>query len=121
MNNRFTDKGKDIFKKVKRDKLYLYGPLIFISIIIFTAFLSEVFDGFSLFKESKSIFHWAGGLFLFGVLYVLAEAGGTWINKKDSVKDSLYKRFYHLILLLGTFAIFCLGRWLCYKYIWLKI
>ena len=41
------------------------------------------------------------GLFLLSVIYLLGEAGATWIGAKDKVTDPWHKRLLHLFILLA--------------------
>jgi hypothetical protein len=47
-----------------------------------------------------SIYAGLAALMAIAVLYILSEAGSEWIGGKDDVAHPLYKRVFHLFLLL---------------------
>jgi len=40
-----------------------------------------------------------------GALYLLGEGAGDWINARDKVSHPLWRRVWHLALLLGMVAL----------------
>jgi hypothetical protein len=75
---------------------------IVIGVIILLAFgfLIDLFSGFYILIHSKSIFAGLGGLLIFSIFYLIGEAGSGWISGKDEVAHPLYKRAFHLLVLL---------------------
>jgi hypothetical protein len=47
---------------------------------------------------------WLLGTVALGALWLVGEGGGDWINSRDRVDHPLWKRLWHLALLL-TFAV----------------
>ena len=80
--------------------------------ILFIALIYDAFNGFFIIKHSKNIYGVILGLFIFGVLSMCAEFISEWINKKDDVSHPLYKRVFHLFLLLLFAGVTCGLFWL---------
>jgi magnesium-transporting ATPase (P-type) len=80
--------------------------------ILFIALIYDVFSGFFIIKHSKNIYVTILGLFIFGVLSLFAEFISGWINKKDDVSHPLYRRVFHLFLLLFFMGAMFVLSWL---------
>lgn len=86
-----------------------------IALLIF-GFLIDLFSGFYVLRNSKSIYAGIAGLFLLAVFYLIGEAGGDWISLKDDVSHPLYKRAFHLAMLLIYAGIIMTAGWLILNY-----
>jgi hypothetical protein len=51
-------------------------------------------------QGSQSWIEWLFWMLGLGGLYLLLEAAGEWLERRDSVQDPLPKRIWHLALLL---------------------
>jgi hypothetical protein len=60
---------------------------------------------------------WIVTVVVLGLFYILGEMGAQWISRKDKVTDPLYKRAYHLLLLLCYAGIVLITVWAIFKYI----
>jgi len=68
-------------------------------------FIWDLFSGLPLLRSSRSWSAWLVGVVALGVLYLLGEGAGDWINARDKVSHPLWKRVWHLALLLGVVAL----------------
>ena len=75
--------------------------VILIVLLVVIGLITDVFSGLSLSLTSRSWTTWLLGIIALGVLYLLAEGGGEWIDSRDKVSHPLWKRVWHLTLLLG--------------------
>ncbi len=64
-------------------------------------FFLDLFSGLPLLRSSRSWLAWLAGIVSLGVLYLLGESAGEWINARDKISHPLWKRVWHLALLLG--------------------
>jgi len=71
-----------------------------IIVLLLFGFLIDMFGGFYVLRYSKSLSAGLAGFLLLAVFYLLGEAGAEWIHSKDDVSHPLYKRAFHLLLLL---------------------
>lgn len=78
-------------------------------------FLIDLFSGFYVLGHSKSIYAGLAALMVVSVFYVLVEAGSEWIGRKDDVAHPLYKRVFHLFLLLLFIGIILVILWFVLK------
>jgi hypothetical protein len=69
--------------------------------LVVLGLMADLLFGLSLSFSARSWPAWVIGLLALGVLYALGEAGGEWINRRDDVTHPLWKRVWHLALLLG--------------------
>jgi hypothetical protein len=72
--------------------------LLFLSVL---GLMSDLLFGLPLSFSARSWTTWLVGLVALGVLYLFGEGGGEWINERDRVTHPLWKRVWHLALLLG--------------------
>ena len=100
MSQYFSKKEEEFFKRHRGQSSKVKVILIGTAFLLFIGFLIDAFNGFYIIRYSKSIFFGIGGLFLFAIFYLLGEAGAGWISSKDDVSHPLYKRVFHLFLLL---------------------
>ena len=117
MEEQFSKKEKDFFKRLGGERSNLKGIFIGIAFLLFIGLLLDAFSGFYIIKHSKSIYGGIAGLFLISLFYLFGEAGAGWINSKDDVSHPLHKRVFHLFLLLlftGTVIALC---WLLFDYL----
>jgi hypothetical protein len=59
---------------------------------------------------------WAVGALALGVFWLLGETVSKWISSKDTVTDSLHKRVFHLMELLGFSGLIFAVMWFILKY-----
>jgi hypothetical protein len=74
---------------------------IVVSFLAAVGFLFDLFFGLPLLRSSRSWTAWILGIGGLGVLYLLGEGAGEWISARDKVSHPLWKRAWHLALLLG--------------------
>ena len=91
-------------------------------VLLIYGFLIDIFSGFYVLKNSKSIYSALVCLFLLAIFYLIGEAGGNWIGSKDNVSHLLYKRLFHLVLLLMYAGIIITAAWFILNYfVFMKI
>jgi hypothetical protein len=74
--------------------------IVFVALLL----LGLIFDasnGFLLLRNIQSAPLAIAGLILLGIVYGLGTGGVEWIASKDKASNPLYKRAFHLFLLLG--------------------
>ncbi|MCB2141166.1 hypothetical protein KQH27_00495 [bacterium] len=112
MEKGFTEKEKDFFKRHRTNDSLLKTVFIIAGFILFFGILLDAFSGFSILRNSKSIFHGVLGLAVITIIYFLAEGLSTKINSKDKVSHPLYKRLFHLFLLIVVaVGLIVVGYW----------
>lgn len=72
--------------------------------VIFLGLITDLLLGLPLSRGARSWTVWLGGMLALGALYLFGEWGGEWINARDSVSHPVWKRVWHLLLLLGFAA-----------------
>jgi hypothetical protein len=90
-----TRRGPDKWKSAAR------FVVILVLFLLILGLMSDLLFGLPLSFTARSWTTWLVGLVALGVLYLLAEGGGEWIDKRDRVTHPLWKRVWHLALLLG--------------------
>ena len=100
MSQYFSKKEIVFFKRHRGQSSKVKVIIIGTVFLLFIGLLIDAFNGFYIIRYSKSIFFGIGGLFLFTIFYLLGEVGTGWIGSKDDVSHPLYKRVFHLFLLL---------------------
>ena len=103
-------------KYVKKSRSTLRIIAIGIIALLIFGFLIDLFSGFYILRNSKSIYAGLAGLFLLAAFYLIGEAGGDWISSKDDVSYPLYKRAFHLAMLLIYAGIIMMAGWLILNY-----
>jgi hypothetical protein len=68
--------------------------------------LADLSFGFPVLRSSRSWPRAALGTLGLGVLLLVGEAVGGWISGRDKVSDPLWRRVWHLGLLLGFAVVF---------------
>lgn len=71
-------------------------------LLIAVGFIVDLLSGLEVLRLSRSWTACLVGIAALGVLYLLGEGAGEWINARDKVTHPLWKRVWHLALLLGT-------------------
>jgi hypothetical protein len=74
---------------------------ILVGCLVALGLMTDLFSGLPLSLTARSWGTWLLGIIALGVLYLLAEGGGGWIDSRDKVSHPLWKRVWHLTLLLG--------------------
>lgn len=100
MKTDFTEQEKEFFKRQKDDSSKLKTIAIVIVVMLGFGVLLDALNGFQIFRKAKSITWGIGGLFLLSIFYIIGETVCDWINSKDDVAHPLYRRVFHLLLLL---------------------
>ena len=85
-----------------------------VALLLF-GFLIDLFSGFYVLRHSKSIYAGFAGLLIVSIFYILGEAGSEWIGGKDDVAHPLYKRAFHLFLLLLFAGLVLVAVWFALK------
>jgi len=86
--------------------------IIFLLVI---GFFADLYSGFYIPKHSQSVYAGLAGLLLIAILFVAGEAGSEWIGGKDDVTHPLYKRAFHLFLLLLFAGLVLIMMWFALK------
>lgn len=73
--------------------------------LIAVGFMFDLFSGLPLLLSRRSWTTWLLGVAALGVLYLLGEGAGEWIGARDKVSHPLWKRVWHLALLLGLVVV----------------
>lgn len=74
---------------------------ILVAFLVVLGLMADLLFGLPLSFSARSWTALLIGLVALGVLYALGEGGGDWINQQDKVTHPLWKRLWHLTLLLG--------------------
>jgi hypothetical protein len=77
-----------------------YVALLFAGVVVFGA-MADLFSGLPLLRLSRSWTAWLLGVAGLGIVYAVAELGGGWITGRDKLAHPLWKRAFHLAMLLG--------------------
>ena len=108
MQNQFSQREKSFLNNAKPEKNKFWTLLFVLLLAIFVAgIITDAINGFTIIRSSQNIVGGIGGIFVLGLLYILAESGGQWFGGKDSVSQPLGRRVINLILLLSFVAILC--------------
>ena len=83
--------------------------------IIF-GFLIDLFSGFYVLRNSKSIYAGFAGLFLLAAFYLMGEAGADWIHSKDDASQPSYKKAFRLAMLLIYVGLSMAAVWFLLNY-----
>jgi hypothetical protein len=86
-------------------------------LLILFGVLIDALSGFYVLRHSKSVYAGCAGLFLLSVFYMLGEAGSNWINSKDKPTHPLYKRIFHLLMLLVWVGLVMVVAGMVFKYL----
>jgi len=91
--------------------------LIAIAVIVLLAlgFLIDLFGGFYVLRQAKTIYAGLAGLLIVAIFYLAGDAGSEWIGGKDKVTDPLYKRALRLLALLLFGAFILAALWFALK------
>ena len=115
---RFGSTKSDVNNKhLKRASSILRKIAIIVVILLVFGFLMDLFSGFYVLKHAKSIYAGLAALFILAIFYVIGEAGSEWIGEKDDVAHPLYKRAFHLLVLLLFAGLVLTVMWLVLKYL----
>jgi len=106
MKNQFTEQEKVFFKRYRNSDSILKRILIGLSLLLFFGLLLDALNSFMILRNSKSVFHGIVGLLIITVIYITGEGLTGRVAAKDRVDHPLYKRIYHLFLLLLVAASF---------------
>jgi hypothetical protein len=91
--------------------------VIAVIVLLAVGFLFDLFSGFYVIRQAKSIYAGLAGLLILGIFYLVGEAGSEWIGGKDKVTDPLYKRAIRLLALLLFGALIFAVLWFVLKQI----
>jgi len=99
--------------------LKIKAVFLAVAMLLIAGLILDAFDGPYILRGAKSLIWGIGGLLLLSIFYLIAESGTEWISSKDSVSHPLYKRVYHLlILILFTGVVMAVFWFLLYKIGW---
>lgn len=90
--------------------------LIGIIVLPLIGLMYDAYSGFHVLRNSKSIYGIITGLMLTVVLAIVGEYISEVINAKDKVSDPLYKRIFHLFVLLVSVCVVGFLYWLIFHY-----
>ncbi|WPD22955.1 MAG: hypothetical protein SD837_00030 [Candidatus Electrothrix scaldis] len=118
MKNQFTEQEKAFFKLYRNSDSILKRILIGLSLLLFFGLLLDALNGFMILRNSKSVLHGIVGLLILTVIYITGEGLTGKVAAKDSVDHPLYKRIYHLFLLLLVTTSFTGVCFLVFNLMW---
>lgn len=107
----------DADKSPGKSKSFLRKALITIIVFLIFGLLIDLFSGFYVLRHSKNIYVGLAGLIILAIFALIGEAGSDWIGSKDDVKHPLYKRAFHLLVLLLFGGFMLVVLWLTLKYL----
>lgn len=120
MGNEYLGQNKSVFHR-KRENPYKKYALIILLLFIAGFIIDGVYSNFYIVRNAKS-FGWAFvGILILSILYLIGEIGSEWIGSKDKVSNPLYKRAYHLLLLLCFVGLLATVFIFIFKYLGWKI
>jgi ribose/xylose/arabinose/galactoside ABC-type transport system permease subunit len=90
--------------------------LIGIIVLPLIGLLYDAFNGFHVLRNSKTIYGIIAGLILTAILAFVGEYFSEVINAKDKVSDPLYKRAFHLFILLVSMSVIGFLCWFILHY-----
>lgn len=91
--------------------------VIAVIVLLTLGFIIDLFSGFYVLRQSKSIYAGLAGLLIVAIFYVIGEAGSEWLGGKDKVTDPLYKRALRLLALLIFTTLILTALWFALKYL----
>jgi hypothetical protein len=103
-------------EQIKKVRSILRTIAIGIIVLLIFGFLIDLFSGFYVLRNCKSIYAGITGLFLLAIFYLMGEAGAYWIHSKDDTSHPLYKRVFHLAILLIYAGIIITVIWFLLNY-----
>ena len=115
MKTDFTEQEKAFLKRQKEGPSKLKIIAIAIVFLLCLGILIGAFNSFYIFRNAKSISWGIGGLLIIALFYLVGEAGSGWINSKDDVSHPLYKRVFHLFVLVCVVGIVMAVCWYVFK------
>lgn len=86
--------------QAKNGRSYLSRLVTGIVFLLLFGILIDAFGGFYVLRHSKTVYAGCAGILLLSLIYLLGEAGSSWINARDETSHPWYKRLFHLTLLL---------------------
>ena len=117
MKTELTDQEKKFFTRNKSEESKFKITAILITTFLVLGLILDGFNGFHIIRQAKSLAWGIGGLLLLSILYLIGEAGSEWISSKDNVSNPLYKRAFHLVLLLGFVGVLAVVLSKLFKYL----
>ena len=116
MRREFSKQEKSFLLKGKCENPYKKYALA-VLLLLFGGIIFDATNGFYILRGAKS-FGWAiGGLILLSTFYLIGEIGTEWINSKDHISSPLYKRTFHLLLLLCFLGALAVVLVLSFRYL----
>jgi len=93
--------------------------MIVIAVIVLLAFgfLIDLFSGFYVLRHSTSLYAGVAALLFVAIFSLIGESGSEWIGGKDDVAHPLYKRVFHLLVLLLFTGIILVIMWFVLKHL----
>jgi hypothetical protein len=104
-------------KHIKKTSSILKIIAIGIIVLLVLGFLIDLFSGFYILRHSKSVYAGLVGLLIVAIFSLIGEAGSEWISRKDDVAHPLYKRAFHLFILLLFAALVLTIVWFALNYL----
>ena len=90
--------------------------LIGIIVLPLIGVLYDAYSGFYVLRNSKSIYGIIAGLMVTVILAFVGEYFSEVINSKDKITGPLYKRAFHLIILLAVVGAVGFLYWFIFHY-----
>lgn len=90
--------------------------LICIIVLPIIGVLYDAYSGFHVLRNSKTIYGIIAGLIVTAALAFAGEYVSEAINAKDKASDPLYKRVFHLLILLASVGVVGFLYWFIFRY-----
>lgn len=103
-------------EKVRPNSIFRIIVIAVIALLAF-GFLIDLFSGFYVLSHAKSIYAGLAGLLIVAIFYLRGETGSEWISGEDDVAQPLYKRAFHLLVLLLFAGLVLTVMWFALKYL----
>jgi len=106
-------------KKIKMNQTKrqtIKAILIGIIVLLLIGVLYDAYSGFHVLRNSKTIYGIIAGLVVTAVLAFAGEYISEAINAKDKASDPLYKRVFHLLILMASVGVVGFLYWFIFHY-----
>lgn len=115
MKNELSQNEKEFFLRQKKDNSKIKIAVVAVLVLLVLGLMIDAFSGFYILKNANSLGWGIGGLILLSLFYLVGEAGSGWINSKDDVSHPLYKRVFHLFVLICFAGVVIAVCWYVFK------
>jgi hypothetical protein len=100
MKNDISERKPNFFHRLSGSGSKIKIAVVAILFFIIFGLIIDTFSGFYILRNAKSLLWGIIGLIVLAIFYLIGEAGSEWIESKDDISHPLYKRAFHLLVLL---------------------